>query len=67
MDDFDEPEPESEPDPDVEPEDDPELEPDDDPEDPLVEDELPVSEVFFDSVRGAAGDVAEVLPRLSVR
>ena len=70
LDDFDEPEPESEPDPepepDVEPEDDPE--PEDDSEDPLVEDDEPlVSEVFFDSVLGAPGEVAEDLPRLSVR
>ena len=57
VDDVFEPEPESEP----------ELEPDDDPEDPLVEDELPASEAFFDSALGVAGEVAEDLPRLSVR
>ena len=51
----------------LEAESEPELEPDDDPEDPLVEDELPDSEDFFDSALGAAGDVAEDLPRLSVR
>lgn len=57
MDEVDEPEPESEPDPEL----------DDDPEDPLDDDGLLVSEAFFDSVLGVAGEVAEDLPRLSVR
>ena len=57
VDEVDELEPESEPDPEL----------DDDPEDPLDDDGLLASEDFFDSVLGVAGEVAEDLPRLSVR
>jgi hypothetical protein len=52
---------------DPEPESEPELEPDDDAEEPLVEDEVPASEDVFESALGVGGDVAEDLPRLSVR
>ena len=44
-----------------------ELEPGVDPEDPLDEEELLPSEPFFESALGVAGEVAEDLPRLSVR
>lgn len=74
MDDFDEPEPDPElepeldPEPDDDPEEDDDPEPDDDPEVPLVEGAEPLpSAFFFDSTLGVAGEVAEDLPRLSVR
>jgi hypothetical protein len=57
-----------EPEPEPEPEPGPEPEPEPEPDDPLVEEEVLVdSEAFFDSALGAAGEVAEDLPRLSVR
>lgn len=56
-----EPEPEPEPEPPLEPEPEPES------EDPPDEEELLTPEPFFESALGVAGEVAEDLPRLSVR